>query len=261
LSCEKCRKDDLIPFTCNYCKKTFCADHHLPENHECDNIWMTRPPTELPAASSQKRSYRSSSYSRNFSISGGVFGFSTKELKHLAIGTFLVMMVALSLTGSFMPDNWVTLSLALIFASSFLLHEVAHKFTAQRYGLWSEFRLIPFGAVLTIASIFLPLKIIAPGTVLITGRVTLSTIGKTAFAGPLTNITLGYALLFLSFLTSGSIISLVLGWGAYVNSILAIFNLIPFGVLDGQKIMSWNMRVWAIGIAFSAVLFFVSRAF
>jgi Zn-dependent protease len=96
---------------------------------------------------------------------------------------------------------------------------------------------------------------------LITGRVTLSTIGKTAFAGPLTNITLGYALLFLSFLTSGSIISLVLGWGAYVNSILAIFNLIPFGVLDGQKIMSWNMRVWAIGIAFSAVLFFVSRAF
>ncbi len=261
MSCEKCGKVDPFPFTCTYCKKSFCADHHLPENHECDNIWMARPPTEPPEASSQKRSYGSFSYNRSSSVSEGIFWFSITELKHLAVGTFLVMMVGLSLTGSFIPDNWMTLSLALIFASSFLLHEVAHKFTAQKYGLWSEFRLIPFGAVLTIASIFLPLKIIAPGPILITGRATLSTIGRTAFAGPMTNIILGYGLLFSSFLTSGSIISVVLGWGAYVNGILAIFNLIPFGVLDGQKIMSWNLRVWAIGIAFAAVLFFVSRAF
>ena len=222
---------------------------------------MASPPTEIPTASSQKRSYGSSSYNRSSRISENILWFSRKELKHLVVGTFLVMMVALSLTGVFIPDNWVTLSLALVFASSFLLHEIAHKFTAQRYGLWSEFRIIPFGAVITIASIFLPLKIIAPGTVMITGRATLSTIGRTAFAGPMTNIILGYGLLLSSFLTSGSIISVILGWGAYVNAILAIFNLIPFGVLDGQKIISWNMKVWAIGISLSAVLFFISRAF
>ena len=261
LSCEKCGKDDPFPFTCTYCKKSFCADHHLPENHECGSIWMARPPTEFPGASSQKRSYGSSSYDRGSSGSDRIFWFSRTELKHLAVGTLLVMLVALSLTGFFIPDNLVTLFLALISASSFLLHEIAHKFTAQRYGLWSEFRIIPFGAVLTIASIFLPLKIIAPGSVIITGRATLSTIGRTAFAGPLTNIILSYGLLISSFLSSGSFISVILGWGAYVNAILAIFNLIPFGLLDGQKIMSWNMKVWAIGIAFSAVLFFISRAF
>ena len=260
MSCEKCENDNSLPFTCTYCKKTFCADHHLPENHECGNIWMARPPTEIPTVSSQRRSY-SSSYNHGSRVSENIFWFSRQELKHLVIGTFLVMMVALSLTGVFIPDNWVTLSLAFIFASSFLLHELAHKFTAQKYGLWSEFKLIPFGSVLTIASIFLPLKIIAPGTVMIIGRATLSTIGRTAFAGPLTNIILGYGLLLSSLLTSGSIISMILGWGAYVNAILAIFNLIPFGVLDGQKIISWNMKAWAIGIGFSAVLFFISRAF
>ena len=223
---------------------------------------MARPPTEFPGASSQKRSYGSSSYDRGSSGSDRIFWFSRTELKHLAVGTLLVMLVTLSLTGFFIPDNLVTLFLALISASSFLLHEIAHKFTAQRYGLWSEFRIIPFGAVLTIASIFLEqLKIIAPGSVIITGRATLSTIGRTAFAGPLTNIILGYGLLISSFLSSESIISVILGWGAYVNAILAIFNLIPFGLLDGQKIMSWNMKMWAIGIAFSAVLFLSAEPF
>lgn len=255
MPCEKCGNNDPFPFTCSYCRQSFCAEHRLPENHDCRNIWMTRHRVETPP-SSQKR-YFNPENSRNFSFSKNVFSFSKTELKHLGIGTLLVTLVGLSLSGSLIPNS-ISFSLALLFASSFLLHELAHKLTAQKYGLWSEFRLIPFGVILTIASIIFPFKIIAPGTVMITGNATTSTIGKTAFSGPLTNILLGYILLILSITISNPNISAILGWGAYVNGILAVFNLIPFGILDGQKIISWNNKVWAVALVFSVVLLFLN---
>ncbi|MEE9586173.1 MAG: AN1-type zinc finger domain-containing protein [Nitrososphaerales archaeon] len=253
MQCEKCGTDEPFPFTCSYCGKKFCVDHRIPENHDCTEIWMARPPLKAPPPPSRKRFFRSSSFGADAYKQQGAFWFSRTELKHLAVGTLLVTLVALSLTGSFRPNS-ITLSLSLLFASSFLLHEMAHKFTAQKNRLWSEFRLVPFGALLTLISIIFPLKIIAPGAVIISGRSTLSTIGRTAFAGPLTNILLGFGLLLLSLFVPNQNISWILSWGANVNGILAIFNLIPFGVLDGQKIISWNIKVWAVAVAFSAAL-------
>jgi hypothetical protein len=42
--CEVCGKEDLIPFTCSYCGKVFCAEHHLPEKHDCASLPTTSPP-------------------------------------------------------------------------------------------------------------------------------------------------------------------------------------------------------------------------
>jgi len=36
--CEYCGKEVLFPFVCSHCGKTFCAEHRLPENHQCPNI-------------------------------------------------------------------------------------------------------------------------------------------------------------------------------------------------------------------------------
>jgi hypothetical protein len=34
--CEFCGKETgILPFDCNYCGGSFCAEHRLPENHEC----------------------------------------------------------------------------------------------------------------------------------------------------------------------------------------------------------------------------------
>ena len=35
--CKKkgCRRRDMIPFTCKYCKKSFCSSHRLPKHHDC----------------------------------------------------------------------------------------------------------------------------------------------------------------------------------------------------------------------------------
>lgn len=37
LQCEICGKEDALVFQCNYCHNYFCAEHHLPENHDCPN--------------------------------------------------------------------------------------------------------------------------------------------------------------------------------------------------------------------------------
>ncbi|MBM4389164.1 MAG: hypothetical protein FJ088_15605, partial [Deltaproteobacteria bacterium] len=56
-------------------------------------------------------------------------------------------------------------SLAISFViviTGFLLHELAHKFAAQRYGSWAEFRVYPFGLILAIAFAFLGFVFAAP---------------------------------------------------------------------------------------------------
>ncbi len=36
--CAFCNKEVIMPYRCKYCGRIFCADHRLPENHECDGI-------------------------------------------------------------------------------------------------------------------------------------------------------------------------------------------------------------------------------
>lgn len=42
--CEVCGLDVRYPFNCNYCGRSFCVKHHLPENHDCSQIHKTSPP-------------------------------------------------------------------------------------------------------------------------------------------------------------------------------------------------------------------------
>ena len=129
--------------------------------------------------------------------------------------------------------------LSIAFTASFVLHELAHKFSAQHFNLWAEFRVTLQGALITLISIFLPFKLISPGAVMIAGSGTKETVGKTAIAGPITNIVLSIACILIAAL--GQPLFLVV---AFINAFLAVFNLIPFGVMDGLKVFMWNKIVW-----------------
>jgi Zn-dependent protease len=178
-----------------------------------------------------------------------VLGFSTTELKHLTVGGLLVMGVGLSYfltTRSGLMDVAI---LSTAFTASFLLHELAHKFSAQNFNLWAEFRLTLQGALITLVSMFLPFKLISPGAVMIAGSGTRETVGKTAIAGPITNLILSTACILIA--VFGQPLFMVV---AFINAFLAIFNLIPFGVMDGLKVFMWNKLIWATTFATASIL-------
>jgi len=185
--------------------------------------------------------------------------FSKTEIEHLILGTALVTAAGVSfLRFSFLTGS-SSLGLAvatIIFAMGFILHELSHKYVAQRYGLWAEFRVNTMGVLLTAISIVSPyIKFIVPGAVVISGFADRDRMGLTALAGPLVNVIITIALLAaLPAISPVSILYLPLVAGAAINAFLALFNLIPFSIFDGKKIYGWNRTFWAVMFAVSLVL-------
>ncbi|WNZ28325.1 MAG: hypothetical protein IAX21_06525 [Candidatus Bathyarchaeota archaeon] len=243
--CKFCGDDVTLPFKCKYCGDSFCGDHRIPESHNCPEAWRAKAPRETPPIvgkqwSAQPKYKYTVSYAPQNSR---VFWFSKKELQHLLLGTLLVMAVGLSFFLNTSSSTIIIVGLTIAFTLSFLLHEIAHKFSAQHFNMWAEFRLTLQGALITLLSAFLPppFKIISPGAVMIAGSGNLETIGKVAVSGPITNIGLSVICAFIAAVTNQGLFWVV----AFINAFLATFNLIPFGIIDGMKIYKWNKLVWA----------------
>jgi len=151
----------------------------------------------------------------------------------------------------------------------FILHEMAHKFTAIKYGFWAEFRKDNIMLVVAVALAALAgVVFAAPGATVIysnsaDGRgITREQNGKISAAGPVVNLLLCIpfaALLILSGGTltfTGSILFMIGMVGLQVNSMIAAFNMLPVSVLDGRKVLAWNKPVFVILIvaAFGVLL-------
>ena len=244
MKCEICESEDSLPFRCNYCNKVFCNLHRIPMNHSC---------VSLKEYVDKKNMMHSNTINSSLKIAILKIKFSKIEILHLLVATILVTAVGLSID----KYSHIALEFLIIFVSAFLVHEMAHKLLAQSYGSWAEFRTNLYGLVVTGISAlwFIPFKFIAPGavTVNLSDR---SKFGRVAFVGPLTNLVMGFMfwLLTYQFPSVGYLYT-----GAIFNLWIALFNLFPFGNLDGQKIFSWNKIVWILMILSSMGLFVISR--
>lgn len=269
LKCQYCENNVDLPFRCPFCGGYFCADHRLPENHSCPELWKVRtrgpPPREKYLPPSDKGKPEPSekgppiTYPLRFRKPGWT---SPKETQHLTVGALLVMAVGLSWykpvtlwAYSLLEEPEVFLSSALVFILIFVTHELAHKGVAKHYGLWAEFRLNLIGAILTLLSVALPLvKIVSPGAVMIAGAVDKKIMGVTALAGPFTSIVLTSFFFVFHFLVPEWSFAPVILSGAILGAWIAILNLIPYGIMDGAKVFWWNKIVWAVSFSVSLIL-------
>jgi len=137
-----------------------------------------------------------------------------------------------------------------------LLHELAHKFFAQRYGAWAEFR--AFDKMLMIALLVSVFGFIfaAPGAVFIRGLVSRRQNGVISLAGPVTNFALATAFILLNMFTP---LGLVTQYGAQINAWLGVFNLLPFFGLDGEKVLHWDKRIYGGALLVGIALVFASQ--
>ncbi|MSR86523.1 hypothetical protein EXS74_03960 [Candidatus Woesearchaeota archaeon] len=184
--------------------------------------------------------------------------FSKIEIRDLSKAWVAISIAfAIALAGGFFAIRFdISFIQNIIFAAvtvgvGFLLHELGHKVVAQRYGCFAEFRADNTMLLLSIVTAFFGFIFAAPGAVMIAGRVSTERNGKISLAGPLVNIVL--ALIFMTFgiLINEGFFGGLFAFGFFINTWLAIFNLIPIWILDGKKVLAWNKWIYGITMAFA----------
>ena len=206
-----------------------------------------------------------------------MFKFSSNEIRDLFV-SFFVISVAFSIlfSGFELTDILNMLPMVMVGVGlGFILHEVAHKITAMRYGYWAEYKTWTPGLFLALISSTLGFIFAAPGAVHIYGQyMTDRENGIISVAGPITNILLSliflavaifllitYPPLFGQFIGAPNwvpILFMTSAIGFQINAFLALFNLIPFSILDGAKIFRWNPLIWLVIAGFAGILVYFS---
>ena len=130
----------------------------------------------------------------------------------------------------------------------FVLHELMHKFVAERYGFSAEFRMWWQGLGLALfCALTFGVVFAAPGATYFMGiNVSEKENAIISLAGPLTNVAIALLFLPLLLVNSTNLIIFEAGYlGCYFNFFLATFNMLPIFVLDGAKVWRWNKVYWA----------------
>jgi len=193
-----------------------------------------------------------------------------REIVHL-VASLIVLTVAFTY-----PDLGPEFLLASAFGVGigFIFHELAHKFTAQRYGFVADYEASPVGLLLALGmSVITGGKFIfaAPGAVIIRGKrvytpeniywETPNSAREMAYisvSGAVVNLFLAITFIAGSFFVGPqTLLHIILVKGAFINVFLAGFNMIPFGPLDGAKVWQYNRVLWALVGIPSIILFFI----
>ncbi len=147
--------------------------------------------------------------------------------------------------------------LASMSTAGFLIHEFAHRQTGRKFKLPAKFRLLTFGIALTAAGIFMNFAtqgvfppFALPGAVVVIGLEKRDQAGKCKAAGPISNLIISLLLLPIAFLTAvmqmGFEYFILFVLGAYMNTFLGLFNMLPIGLLDGREIFKYKKWLWAL---------------
>ena len=275
-NCSLCGKEDLC-FTCPYCKGVFCSEHRLPESHGCPGLQQAKEDARRKIAQSFTGQYEPEEEREGFfgrKLSSGRLRprrrrFSEQEKKDLVIASILVLLVGISSFG-YLGGIWqaivnitfyISIGLGpfillspLIFLISFMVHEMAHKFTAQHYGMWSEFRMTTAGYYMSAIAIVFSIPVFGTGVVLSSGASSTDEDAKVNLAGPLSNLILGLIMCIVALgiaflgvpLSLLSLILFVLQLSIILNGMLGLFNMIPIQPFDGGTVFHWNKAIWIV---------------
>ena len=188
---------------------------------------------------------------------GGGISTSETEIRDIlkawiAISIAFAIMLSKSVFSSDFYTKFIIASLTV--GIGFLLHELGHKIVAQRYGCFAEFRSFDSMLLLAIAMSFFGLLFAAPGAVMISGRINKSKNGKISAAGPIINLILAAIFWASIFAPLPNLFKDVSRYGFVINSWLALFNMMPFWLFDGYKVLKWNKLAYLLIVAMAVTL-------
>jgi Zn-dependent protease len=200
------------------------------------------------------------------SRTGRALQFSSRELRDLGVA-WLALGLAFAIFFERGGSEFVSLltrgglAAALVVSLltaglGFLVHELAHKVVAVRFGQVAEFRADYGMLFLAVVSALAGFIFAAPGAVYHRGVLSDREHGLIALAGPAVN--LGLAVVFVPVLVAGALagsefVGLVGSRGLAINLFLAAFNMLPIGALDGRTVLDWSTVVF-VGVFVPSVV-------
>lgn len=191
----------------------------------------------------------------------GSYTTSEREITDLAKGWAAISLAfAILLSGGIGAMSfWYNLLISVVaVGTGFILHELGHKVMAQRYGLKAEFRSFDTMLFLALLMSFFGFIFAAPGAVMIHGRVMKRENGWISVTGPIINLAL--AAVFLALWVAIPYLTQVWYYGYFINVLLALFNMIPFGMFDGKKVMAWSTKAWGMVVGTGILLMVIKSA-
>jgi len=181
--------------------------------------------------------------------------FSTPEIKELLKAWIAVSFIFALAYSGFNANLPFALVLSFVTAGiAFVLHELAHKYIAQYYSCYAEFRANDQALIIGLVLSIFGFVLAAPGAVCVRGA-SKEQHGRIALAGPLANIILA---LISSALLSNGIAPTISMYAFKINALLAVFNLLPLPAFDGRAVFDWNKTVSISMIIAGVGLFYVS---
>jgi Zn-dependent protease len=242
--CQECEISVNLPFICSYCGKAYCTQHRLPETHRCTGIGMARKPPTPDRTTTKSRFLQKSKINTNTLI-------DKSETQQILIA-WLVLSICFSVGALISIQAFIERIIISLFTVGlgFILHETTHRYFARKYGCIANFKLWPTGLGLALILAFLSggrLIFAAPGAVYIipgSRGITRQEHGIISISGIMMNLLLAATILSISIL--GGLPWSIGRFGAAINFWLAAFNLLPFGQLDGAKVIAWNWKIWIL---------------
>ncbi|MCJ7450462.1 MAG: rhomboid family intramembrane serine protease [Candidatus Nanohaloarchaeota archaeon QJJ-9] len=152
--CSECGKSVSMPFRCKFCGETFCSDHRLPENHDCDsleeykekkagdevtyNVDRVNTGVESSSGISERLKDKFSSLtSRNRQVSRGSIGRRAPSRHHLPRATYYllgiivvvyVLQLLFGITGKFSLAPFKVFKEPWRFVTNIFLHSTQTPF-------------------------------------------------------------------------------------------------------------------------------------
>lgn len=194
----------------------------------------------------------------------GKYSFSTMEIKHLLLALVMITLTLMATRTPLLSQLgyvWFTVVFFLTVGLGFLLHELGHKLVAQHYNYLSEFRadlpmmLLALGVAFVTGFVFL-----VPGAVMILGRPSVKKNGIISIAGPSVNLALAIIFFIIGLFITGGTAGLIIDLGVWINAFLGIFNMLPFWILDGKKVLMWSKTAY-FGVLIPLIILLVSSLF
>src|SRR5439155_2064146 len=178
--------------------------------------------------------------------------FNREEIRDIIIS---VAAISIIFAYPHILDAVILLTSFFAVVIAFLLHELAHKFVAIKFGATAFFKMWPQGIVFGFLLMLITggFKFLAPGAVMIYPykfsryghrklNLDQTEYGIIGAAGPLVNIS--FAALFSGLFSVFQFVPFL--QISLINAFLGFFNLLPIPPLDGSKVMKWKPWLWLL---------------